>query len=174
MKKTLLATTALMMYGTAATAGQTFVEVPVIRSIPIQQTSEIRTPQKNCAHRMIHVDDRGRAFPGQNGNIIGTIIGSALGGFVGSNIGKGKGQLAATAIGVLGGASVGRAYSPPRQPQYVNREVCETSYKIQHVTNVVGYNVTYNFEGQVYTSRMQTQPGNSIRLLLNTTHSVSQ
>ena len=174
MKKMLFTTTALIVYGTAAAAGQTFVEVPVIRSVPIQQTSEIRTPQKNCAHRMIHVDDRGRALPGENGNILGTIIGGALGGFVGSNVGSGKCQLAATAIGVLGGATIGRAYAPPRRAQYVNREVCETSYRIQHVTNIVGYNVTYNFEGQVYTSRMQANPGTSIRLLLNTTHSVSQ
>ena len=174
MKKVLLTTTALMMCAQAVSAQQTFVDVPVIRAIPIQQTSEIRTPQKNCAHRMIYVDDHGRAMPGQQGNILGTIIGGALGGLAGSNIGSGKGQLAATALGAVTGASMGRAYAPPRKPQYVNREVCETSYKIAHVTSVVGYNVTYNFEGTLYTSRMQTNPGKTIRLMLHTSHTVQQ
>ena len=55
MKKTLLATTALIMYGTAATAGQTFIDVPVINYNPIKTTSEIRSPVQNCTEQLVQV-----------------------------------------------------------------------------------------------------------------------
>tara|TARA_R110002074_G_scaffold41402_1_gene109746 strand:+ start:471 stop:989 length:519 start_codon:yes stop_codon:yes gene_type:complete len=172
MKKTLLATTALMMYGTAATAGQTFIDVPVINYNPIKTTSEIRTPVQNCTEQLVQVDSKG--------NIIGTLIGAAIGGFVGSQIGGGTGNLAATAIGTLGGAAMGSNGLSNDWPlkkktqNYKKETVCTTSYNIQHETKIVGYMVTYNFEGQSYSTRMQTQPGKSIRLMLNTAHTVQQ
>ena len=47
------------------------------------------------------------AKAGSDTEVFGTLIGAAVGGFVGSNVGKGKGQLAATAVGVLLGAGIG-------------------------------------------------------------------
>ena len=45
---------------------------------------------------------------GWGGNqTMGTLLGAGLGGFTGSHIGKGNGQLAAVAVGTLGGAIVG-------------------------------------------------------------------
>ena len=169
MKNTLVAVAALVLYANEATAEQTFVEVPVMNSVPIQQTSEIRTPVENCAYRLVPVDEKG------NDSLLLPIIGGIVGGFAGSNIGAGNGQLAATALGAIIGVGAGHAgqrYSPPSQQPYENRKVCETSYNIQHQTSIVGYMVTYNFEGQTYTTRMQSAPGNTIRLMLNTTHTV--
>ena len=183
MKKVLLTTTALMMCAQAASAGQTFVDVPVISTQVIQATSETRTPVRNCTEQLIRVDQQGRS---QGGNsAVGTLLGAAIGGFTGSQIGSGSGQLAATALGTLGGAVVGnramrsnglsKEWPLNREEQRYKKEViCTTSYNIQHQTNIVGYNVTYNFEGQTYTTRMQTPPGKSIRLMLNTTHTVSK
>jgi len=169
MKKTLLATAA-MLYATGASAGQTFVEVPVVSSVAVQQTSEIRTPIRNCTDQLVEVDERG--------NAVGTLVGAAIGGLIGSQLGGGTGKLAMTGLGVLGGAAIGsNGLSkdwPPRKKQYRKETVCTTSYNIQHQTTIVGYNVTYNFEGQKYTTRMQTAPGKSIRLMLNTSHTVQQ
>ena len=99
VKKTLVATAALMLFANGANAGQTFVEVPVMNSIPIQETSEIRTPVQSCTNQLVEVDE--------SGNIIGTLVGAAIGGFIGSKIGGGHGQLAATAFGALSGAASG-------------------------------------------------------------------
>ena len=59
---------------------------------------------------------------GWGGNqTMGTLLGAGLGGFTGSHIGKGKGQLAAVAVGTLGGAIVGNEIgaSMDRQRQMV-------------------------------------------------------
>jgi outer membrane lipoprotein SlyB len=95
MKKTIVAAAALMLYANGANAGQTFVEVPVMNSVPIQQTSEIRTPVENCAYRLVPVDEKG------NDSLLLPIIAGIVGGFAGSNIGAGNGQLAATALGAI-------------------------------------------------------------------------
>ena len=76
MKKTIVAATALMLYANGANAGQTFVEVPVMNSVPIQETSEIRTPVQSCTEQLVEVDRRG--------NIISTLAGAAIGGLMGS------------------------------------------------------------------------------------------
>jgi uncharacterized protein YcfJ len=101
MKKTIVAAAALMLYANGANAGQTFVEVPVMNSVPIQQTSEIRTPVENCAYRLVPVDEKG------NDSLLLPII-AIVGGFAGSNIGAGNGQLAATALGtIIGVGAIG-------------------------------------------------------------------
>ncbi len=170
MKKTIVAAAALMLYANGTNAGQTFVEVPVMNSVPIQETSEIRTPVQSCTEQLVEVDRRG--------NIISTLAGAAIGGFLGSQFGGGTGKLAATAMGTLGGAAIGSnglSKEWPLKnntPQYKKETICTTSYNIQHQTSIVGYMVTYNFEGQTYTTRMQSAPGNTIRLMLNTTHTV--
>ena len=172
VKKTLVATAGLMLFANGANAGQTFVEVPVMNSIPIQETSEIRTPVQSCTNQLVEVDE--------SGNIIGTLVGAAIGGFIGSKIGGGNGQLAATAFGALSGAAIGNnglSKEWPLKnntPQYKKETVCTTSYNIQHQTSIVGYMVTYNFEGQTYTTRMQSAPSSTIRLMLNTAHTVQQ
>ena len=164
MKKILLSTAAAMLISSGANAAQTFVEVPVLNVQPIQQTSEIRTPVHNCSQQLVPVD--------QHGNIIHSLIGGALGGLLGSQLGGGKGKLAMTGLGVLGGAAIGQNYN--NNGGHRSQQVCTTSYNIQHRTRVVGYNVTYSFEGQTYTTRMSTYPKSKIRLLLNTSHTVQQ
>ena len=161
MKKTYVAAAALMASISTANAAETFVDVPVISSTPIQQTSEIRTPVQNCYEQLVRVDN--------NGNLLPTLFGAAIGGFMGSQFGGGDGQLAATALGTLFGAGIAQKN---REPKYHRSNVCTTSYNIAHQTRIVGYMVTYTFEGQTYTTRMQTAPSNKIRLMLNTTHTV--
>ena len=164
MKKTYVAA-ALMASISTANAAETFVDVPVISSTPIQQTSEIRTPVQNCYEQLVRVDN--------NGNLLPTLFGAAIGGLMGSHFGGGDGQLAATALGTLFGAGVGQQnWGKKMEPKYHRRNVCTTSYNIAHQTRIVGYMVTYTFEGQTYTTRMQTAPSNKIRLMLNTTHTV--
>ena len=165
MKKTYVAAAALMVSISTANAAKTFVDVPVISSTPIQQTSEIRTPVQNCSEQLVRVDN--------NGNLLPTLFGAAIGGFMGSQIGGGNGRFAATALGTLFGAGVGQQnWGKKLEPKYHRRNVCTTSYNISHQTMTVGYMVTYTFEGQTYTTRMQTAPSNKIRLMLNTTHTV--
>jgi uncharacterized protein YcfJ len=165
MKKTYVAAAALMVSISTANAAETFVDVPVISSTPIQQTSEIRTPVQNCSEQLVRVDN--------NGNLLPTLFGAAIGGFMGSQIGGGNGRFAATALGTLFGAGVGQQnWGKKLEPKYHRRNVCTTSYNISHQTTTVGYMVTYTFEGQTYTTRMQTAPSNKIRLMLNTTHTV--
>ena len=74
MKKTYVAAAALMVSISTANAAKTFVDVPVISSTPIQQTSEIRTPVQNCFEQLVRVDN--------NGNLLPTLFGAAIGGLM--------------------------------------------------------------------------------------------
>lgn len=83
----------------------------------------------------------------QNGGRLGTkqtiggLGGAALGGWAGSTIGHGKGQLAATAAGVLIGALVGSEIG--RTMDEVDRQRAEQAYT-QATTAPVGQTITWS------------------------------
>jgi uncharacterized protein YcfJ len=98
----------------------------------------------------------------------GTILGAVIGGALGNELGHRKhNKQAGTAIGALLGGSIGRDFG--RKPQqYVTRyrdeQRCNTTTEISYDERVVGYDVTYRYNGQSYTTRMQRDPGNSIKV----------
>lgn len=101
----------------------------------------------------------------------GPILGAIVGGVIGNQFGSGGGRVAATFAGaVLGDAIVrdsqyaGYRGGPPHQ-RVVYRERCGpvvTGYRDSEYVD--GYDVAYEFGGEIYHTRMDHPPGDRIRV----------
>ena len=101
----------------------------------------------------------------------GAIIGGIAGALLGNQVGGGSGRAAATAAGAIGGALVGDRVDNDGRPQ---GQVVTQEQAVRQCRNVdayesrtVGYDVTYDYQGRNYTSVMQRDPGNRVRLRIN-------
>lgn len=101
--------------------------------------------------------------------IVGAIVGAA----VGNQFGGGSGRDIATVAGALLGGSVGRdlknqsrqsrnAYDGYHRYDVVSR--CEVSQSYRSEERIVGYDVSYEYNGHVYQTRMGYDPGDTVRV----------
>ncbi|WP_312512147.1 glycine zipper 2TM domain-containing protein [Massilia sp.] len=130
----------------------------VVRVEP--RVEQVRTPRQECRTDYVQVPVQQERSAG--GGIVGGIAGALLG----NQIGSGNGRVAATAAGAIAGAMVGdRVDNRNGQPSTVQEQAvrqCRTVEAIEQRT--AGYNVTYEYRGQTYTSLMNSDPGNRVRL----------
>ena len=127
----------------------------VISSTPVMvQTA---TPQRQCAYGETVVVQ-------QQSNGTGAVIGGVVGGLVGNNLGNHGGNRAATtALGFIGGAFAGNAIEQSnQQPQVVSGTRCRTMNVVSD--QIVGYDVVYEYSGNRYRARMNSEPGRRIAL----------
>lgn len=130
----------------------------VVRVEP--RVEQVRTPRQECRTEYVQVPVQQERSAG------GTIVGGIAGALLGSQIGGGNGKVAASAAGAIAGAMVGdRVQNNGRQGSSVQEQAvqqCRTVEAIESRTS--GYNVTYEYRGQNYTSLMRNDPGNRVRL----------
>ena len=132
----------------------------VVRVQP--RVEQVRTPRQECR------TDYVQAQVPQQRSQAGTVIGGIAGALLGSQVGGGNGRVAAAAAGAIAGGMVGdnvdnngRNYGGSQvQEQAVQR--CRTVDSVQERTN--GYDVTYDYRGHTYTTVMNRDPGNRVRL----------
>ncbi len=150
--------------GLAGYYDQDYTYAQVVDVQPIYE--EYRIPQ----NRRVCDDNRGRPHnrPQHASNGGGAILGGIIGGIIGNRFGKGHGRQAATAAGVILGSTIGSNARPqgyysgngPRRACYNQRE-----YRLEQRIN--GYNVSYEYNGRVYQTRMQNHPGDKVRVQIN-------
>jgi uncharacterized protein YcfJ len=120
----------------------------VVSSTPVM--AQVPVPRQQCA--------QGEQYVQQAPTGIGAVVGAVAGGVIGNAIGGGFGRAAATGLGVVAGSVVGNqaeANANPVTAVPVTRCQTVTSYE----SRVVGYDVTYDYAGQRYTTRMASNPG---------------
>jgi uncharacterized protein YcfJ len=121
-------------------------------------TAQVAVPQQRCS------DQQQLVQPRTGGG--GALLGALIGGVVGHNLGEGFGRTAATGVGVVAGSIIGdrteAANSPPAAATVRNCQAV-TSYE----NRIVGYDVTYDYNGQRYSTRLAQDPG--ARIALNVT-----
>ena len=125
----------------------------VISSTPVVVQTTV--PRQQC------VDQPGYVQTPTSGG--GAVVGGILGGLAGNAIGAGAGRALATGVGAIAGAVVGNnveASNTPPTP--VTTTNCVYSRSAQ--SQVVGYDVVYEFNGQRYTTRTARDPGARIAL----------
>lgn len=118
-------------------------------------TKEVKTPHQVC----VDVAVTQPVQPKDEGKLIGTIGGAAAGAALGNQIGGGSGKVIATAAGTIAGALAGRTIQENVQANDVvttTQKQCHTEYTTS--TKVIGYNVTYKFDGASTTVRMANKP----------------
>lgn len=133
-----------------------FATVTRVRPV-IEQVS---TPRKDC--EQVTVSKR---QPERDGNVGGTVVGALVGGALGNQVGRGNGRKAATVAGAVAGGVVGHEIDKNHQG---GRVTTSTETRCRNVTDVsekvVGYDVTYTHKGRDYTTRMDQEPGDRIRV----------
>jgi uncharacterized protein YcfJ len=102
----------------------------------------------------------------------GTILGTMIGAAVGHNVAKSKrGQKVGRIAGAVLGASIGNDISNRRRSpghiEYHNEERCETRHHTEYQDVVVGYDVSYQYHGRTYNTRMDEYPGDEIRVAVD-------
>ncbi|GAB4056925.1 glycine zipper 2TM domain-containing protein [Uliginosibacterium sediminicola] len=149
MKAPLLKTFTLAALAMAASQAWSAEYGHVISSVQVLQ--EVQSPSQNCHYEEVLVQQ-----PRSQGG--GALIGAIAGGLLGNTVGRGGGQFAATAVGTLVGAAVGdnlERQNTDTVSQTVRR--CSTTMSSQQ--RVIGYDVTYEYAGQRYTTRLPNDPG---------------
>lgn len=131
----------------------------VVSVTPVRQ--DVSNPQKVCHDEVIN-----RTVPPKDQHqIAGTAIGAVAGGLLGHMVGSGKGNTLATVAGAIGGGYAGKKIEESRQQANVQSEVVRRCSTVANTSStIVGYDVTYVYNGVTRTTRMDHDPGNRVRV----------
>ena len=121
---------------------------------------QVTTPRKECEQATVT-----KRQPERDGNVGGTVLGAVIGGALGNQVGRGNGRKAATVAGAVAGGFVGHEMDQRHQGGKVVTTT-ETRCKTVNDTSdrIVGYDVTYFHNGREYTTRMDHEPGDRLRV----------
>lgn len=153
----------------------------VVSSEPIYRTVENRVPVENCWTEQVReeVPVYQKASYTKPKSATGVILGSVIGGAIGNAVGAGdENKKVGTVVGAILGASIGRDVSRKNRrgstDQYSHTEVnyrdvqrCEVTERVEMERVPIGYNVTYRYQGQHYTTRMDRNPGNKLKVAVH-------
>lgn len=101
-----------------------------------------------------------------------TLLGAVIGGALGNQVGKGDGRKAATIAGAVIGGAVGNNASHRRGDYYETRggyvtdyeTRCERQTSWRGGDDIVGYQVSYRYRGDIFHTTMDHHPGNRLRV----------
>lgn len=142
----------------------------VVHVEPLRRQVRVSEPVRECWQEAVRPSDG--AF--SSNHIGGTLIGSAIGIAAGNQIGHGRGKDAARIAGALIGGAIGHNVSVDRQRQQYGIETrtverCDVRYRDSVEERVDGYEVTYEYAGRQYVTRMPYDPGERLRIRVDVT-----
>jgi uncharacterized protein YcfJ len=167
----LAAVTAQAQYRHSGTSGyQSNYDVArVVDSRPIYETVEVDAGREVCRDERVTYRNHGYRERSESGRVLGAIIG----GVIGNQFGSGNGRTASTVAGVALGSAIARDaernnYRGGRYSHGTER-VChyEPSYRTER--QLVGYDVTYDYKGQIGHTTTRNAPGRTIRVAVAVT-----
>lgn len=133
----------------------------LIAAVPVSKEVQVPTSRRDC--RTVPVTYTQKVEVERTSKPTNIIVGSVIGGALGNQVAKGGKRDAATVLGAAAGGYIGykRAQSK-NAPEYVQRtryeERCDTVKGSRSELQPDGYDVTYRYQGQVYTTHMQNPP----------------
>lgn len=131
----------------------------------VVNTRPIKETQAN-AHQECHNVTTTRKKPVKDENqLLGTSIGAVAGGLLGNQVGGGSGKKLATVAGAVAGGYAGNKVQEHHQnnaTEQVTQRKCRTVKN--PTTKVVGYKVTYKYDGSTHTTRMDHDPGDRVKV----------
>ena len=117
-------------------------------------TELVDQPREVCEERVVQ-----RRVEERDGNKGGAIAGAVIGGLLGNQVGSGSGRKAATVAGAVAGGFAGKEIDERNDNSRVVADRvndCRTVSDQREVT--VAYEVEYEYEGRVRTTRMTRAP----------------
>lgn len=169
--KQILMTTAMAVAATAANAGhnETTDYATVTNVQPVYESVAHTEPQEQCWTETVRYEEPLPQRRSATGAILGTMIGAA----VGHNVAQSKhGQRVGRVAGAILGASIAndianRQPSGPARVEYRDEQRCEVQQITRYEQVVAGYDVSYEYLGRTYHTRMDSHPGNRIRVVVD-------
>ncbi|NKB34269.1 MAG: glycine zipper 2TM domain-containing protein [Pseudomonadales bacterium] len=153
------------LLGSNVLAETSFEYADVVASTPIYQVVQVSTPQEQCWEEEMAVDRYSHRNQSNTPVLVSTIIGGAIGNAVGHNKSN---QRVGAVLGAVLGHSIGRDIIRQRsRSDYVEYETvqrCNTVYEQHEEERLVGYQVTYLYNGEEYSIRTDSDPGDQIRI----------
>lgn len=144
---------------TSAGADALFDTAHVVSATPVFQD----TVTQRCQQVQVQADAAGAATGDRS--MSGSILGGVAGALLGSQVGGGNGNKAAIAAGAITGAVVGdRVQNDGSQLQTGTR--METRCDNVSVPRMIGYDVRYEYAGQIGTIRLPRDPGTTLRVAI--------
>lgn len=140
-------------YASADAGGLPMQYANVVSSTPVVVQTSVATRQCEDVPGYVQTPTSGG----------GAVVGGILGGLAGNAIGAGAGRAVATGVGALAGALVGNSVEASSTPP---TSVVTTNciYSRSPRSQVIGYDVVYEFGGQRYTTRTARDPGDRLAL----------
>lgn len=142
-------------------------DATVVDVEPLRRRVRISEPVRECWEESVPVANG----PFSADHIGGTLLGGLVGGVIGNQVGDGRGRRVARAAGAIIGGAVGYNASRDRKGYAGERvyERCETRYRDSYEERIDGYEVTYEYAGRRYVTRMPYDPGERIRIRVDVT-----
>lgn len=132
----------------------------VVDARPVYQRVAHEVPQQSCHYETVaYRDSRSNSY---TGTVVGGLLGAALGHELGNS--KRNKDVGAVAGGLLG-ATIGRDISRntgSSSVQYRDERICRTDYRTEYSQRLVGYDVTYQYQGRLYQTRTDHHPGDRL------------
>ncbi len=134
---------------------------------PIYRTVETSRPHRECYQEEVY---RPVQSSRHENNALGIIVGGALGGALGHNISRHHRDTATIAGAIIGSAighdvssnkHRGRGYSQGYE------ERCHTVSERYSEERLDGYRVTYRYQGQTFSTRMDHDPGDRVQVRIS-------
>ncbi len=158
-RSAILCLTTLLAAGAQA---QTFNDTARVRNVN-PQYENVSVPRNECTSQWV-TEQPVAASRNYGGLALGGLAGAVLG----NQVGRGHGREAATAVGAVVGALAGEHFAnqngwggyeqaAPQQRQVQN---CHTVNDVQ--TRLTGYQVEYEYRGQVYSTVTRENPGRTL------------
>lgn len=142
------------------------VYAQVVSSRPLYSQVQVAEPQQVCRNERVVY--REPTYSSGN-NPAGTILGGIIGGVIGHQFGGGRGRDVATAVGAVVGAGVGnqsgRYQGDTEHVDYQQR--CDVVNNYHTEQRIDGYDVTYNYGGRLYNTRLPYDPGSRLAVNVN-------
>jgi len=130
-------------------------------------TETVSTPTQSCWTESVQPS----APAPQQHDYLGAIVGGVAGGLLGSRFGEGNGRVAGAAVGAGVGTIVGDrldnrdSSSAPAAPTSVQH-----CHQVDHFeTRTTSYEVTYEYDGRRFVTRLPYNPGSQLRLQVSVT-----
>lgn len=133
----------------------------VLRVDPVYGMSRDEVPRQECYDQPVVRHEGGNTTAG-------TVLGAVIGGVLGNTIGKGDGRKAATVAGAVAGGAVGHGVAGRDGRDYEDTETrCREVRSVDEQRRLAGYDVEYRYQGEVYVSRLNYDPGERLRIRVN-------
>ena len=143
-----------------AQSEQQIVTSKVLNRTPIMESIQVGFPKRVCYQEQVVTQNTKSYTP----SILGGVVGAA----VGNRFGHGDGRKLATVAGGVVGASVGRdVQNKNAQNHTALIERCHDETEYRYEERITGWRVTYEYNGQAYVTRTDSDPGETLKLRVN-------